>query len=95
MRTPYCRYGFILRVGSEGLRAAPLYSFSEKVCQAWAGGSGARHEIMVGQTMTCCFMGCLLVLLICSIAPDRALLGRSVLGGLKEPSPLSISPQLH
>lgn len=84
----------MLRVGSEGLRAALHYSFSEKVCQASAGGSGAWHEIMVGQTM-CCFMGYLLLALICSIALDRVLLGRSVLGGFKEPSPFSMVPQLH
>lgn len=60
----------MLRVGSEELRAAPHYSFSEKVCQGWAGGSGAQHKIMVGQTMTCCFMSYLLVVSICSIAPE-------------------------
>lgn len=81
----------MLRVGREGLRAALHYSFSENVCQAWEGGFGAWHEIMVDQTKTCSFM----VALICSIALERVLLGRSVLGGLKEPSPLSMILELH
>lgn len=46
MRSSYCRYGSVLRGGSTGLRAAPHYSFSEKVCQE-----------VLEKSMTCCFYG--------------------------------------